>query len=116
MSQRVTGNTRTFDAGENLSLYRLVDLDGSGDAIYSGAASVPVGSTEYSENLGRPIAVLLRNGPGTRIYTSSVAITKGESVYPDASGKITNVVGAVASVGQVLASVGSDEYVEVLPM
>ena len=66
-----------------------VKLDASGNAALAAAADAAIGVTEFPvAAAGDPINIKLFSAPGTFFMTANAAITRGNQVYPAASGKI----------------------------
>ena len=121
---RVEAGFRTFEIGTvtGITQYARVKLDASGNLEVAGATDTAVG---YVDNFygsaselsaGDKVTVRLVGAEGTQEAIASVAIAKGDVVYADASGKVTDTDGgSYTQVGVALqAGSGDGSIIEIL--
>ena len=79
----------------------------------AGAGEQHLGITDAAAASGDPVAVRMRNSPGTQIATAAGAIAVGASIYGAASGKVDDAVSGNA-IGVALQAASADgDYVEI---
>lgn len=78
--------SRSFLAAAALTEGTRVKCDSSGNAAVAGATDATIGTAEHAAASGDPVTIRL-HGPTLRVVAST-AITRGNQVYPAASGKI----------------------------
>ena len=89
---------KTFTAGEDLAAKRRVKIDSSAttadpaEVIYADAGEDFIGVTQYAANDGDPIAIKMKNAPGTMEIEADVdsAIALGTVLYGADDGKISD--------------------------
>lgn len=109
---------RTFTAGEALSVpYLRVKLS-SGAVVAAGASDQDIGIALRAVASGEPVAVKLRNFPGSTAMVAAKAITAGTSVFTAASGKLSDASPAGSYPrGVALSAAAADgDEIEVLPV
>lgn len=82
----VSSHFRSFIAAAAIAAAIRVKVDSSGNAAVAGATDAAIGTTEHAVASGDPVTVKLY--APTLLATASEAITRGNQVYPAASGKI----------------------------
>lgn len=121
MTQKVQQSPITVLAGAAVNQYRLgvksaVGADGLMTAIQGGAGEQPHGVFLADGASGDYVAFELWEQGKTMPCRSGAAITRGNTVYPAATGKVSETaVGAAIGIALTTAS-GDDEPVEVLPL
>lgn len=81
---------KTFTAGEALAAARRVKLSSgvAGQVEYADAADDFIGVTLDAAASGSPVAVKMKNGPGTVEVEAAGAITVNATIYGAADGKV----------------------------
>jgi hypothetical protein len=105
-NSQVDTGTKSFTAGADLAIYRLVKLS-SGTVIVAGVGegSSAIGVTQASADSGAQVSVKLFNSAGTFIIESAGAVATETAVYAAADGKVDDVVSG-ASIGVSLEAAG----------
>jgi hypothetical protein len=112
---------KTYRAGEALEARRCVKLKSGTttippEVVYADAGEAYAGVTEYAVSLGDPVAVKLKNCPGTfeMECLGAVAIAVGATLYMGNDGIVTDTVSGSA-VGVAQESGVDNAIIEVLP-
>ena len=114
---------RTFQCGEDLEARRRVKIESGTtttppEVVYADAGEDYIGVTEYAEKDGKPIAVRLKNHPGTFEIECTVgtAIARGAALYGAADGRVSDTVSGSAQFTSLQAAGASNEHIECLPV
>ena len=105
--------TISLTAAEAISQFARVGINASGQATLAGGTNNWIGTAQYGAAAGELVAVQLRGCPGTVPMIASAAITRGNPVYPSASGKVgaAPVNGTGPSIGIALEAASGDNAV-----
>lgn len=100
-------------AAEAISQFARVVFNASGQAALAGGTNNWDGVAMTSAATGELIAVQIRGAPGTTPMIASAAITRGNPVYPSASGKVgaSPINGTGPSCGKALEAASGDNAV-----
>jgi hypothetical protein len=111
-NSQVDTSVKSFTAGEDLAIYRLVKLT-SGTLNYADAGDDSIGVTQASCDSGEQCAVKLWNSQGTFKIETAGAIVTETAVYVANDGKVDDAVsGSIIGVSIEVAS-ASGEYIEI---
>lgn len=111
-NSQVDTSVKSFTAGEDLAIYRLVKLT-SGTLNYADAGEDSIGVTQSSCDSGEQCAVKLWNSQGTFKIESAGAVTTETAVYVANDGKVDDAVsGSIIGVSIEAASAAA-EYIEI---
>lgn len=112
---------KAFSTATDISKNRLVTMAANGNISHCSATATnnPVGVTQLAGGSGDHVPVKLMNHPGTIEVTASGAITRGDEVAADASGKVQampTAAGDYKKIGIALEAATADgDIIEVLP-
>ncbi len=102
----------------SISQYRILKQGTAARSVVHATATltdVPVGVSQQGGSTGDMITVRMFSA-GTCKVTASIAIVKGDKLYLDAAGKVTNVLGTGRMVGIAMEAATADGVVfEMLP-
>lgn len=116
MSSKIESRSRTFQVSAALKDRRIVKMT-TGKLAYAGATDAGAIGVTTKETFAADdyTAIDLLNSEGTVIGTASGAITKGNDIYQDASGKVS-ATGTIKA-GVAMQTVTADnDYIEYLPI
>ena len=110
-SSQVDTGTKSFTAGEDLAIFRLVKLT-SGTLNYADAGEDSIGVTQNSADSGDQVSVKLWNSAGTFKVESAGTIVTETAVYVANDAKVDDAVsGSIIGVSVETGSTAGD-YVE----
>ena len=116
MSQYVDGNEKSFEADEAIAQYARVKLDADGKVTAAGLADKEIGTAlRESFAAGDVIPVRLRSAAGTHKMIAADALSIGDPVFSQASGKVGDTEATGFLIGTALeATTADNDIVEVL--
>jgi predicted RecA/RadA family phage recombinase len=86
-----------------------VTINGSGQTAIAGIGDVTVGVNSETEcQAGDSPAIVSENGSPALVYVAAKAIAVGDTVYPAASGKVTDTAGTEAALGKAATAAAAD--------
>ncbi len=99
--QMTNGSVVTFTAGTALAARTRVKVEGGTtsdpvEVIAAGAGEQHIGITEFAVADGDPVAVRMRNSPGSQLGIAADAFARGATLYGAASGKISDTSSGTA--------------------
>lgn len=99
-----------------LSAFRRVKLDSSGQINLASNDATAIGFIQHDAASGDPATVKLGNSSGTFLAVADTAITRGDPVYPAASGKVSGTVVSSTIIGYAaIASLANLDVIEIVP-
>ena len=95
-----------------------VKIDSDGKVSAAGATDAWIGTTTHYVAADGVVTVRLRNAPGTALFTASAAVTRGNKLYPTASGKVDDAAGTGVFTGFVAveAATADGDLIEAAPV
>jgi hypothetical protein len=109
---------KTFQAtAVAITAHKRVTVDSAGLIAVSGAANDWIGVTTEDIAASGYGTVRLKNAPGTFFFTASAAITRGNNLFPTASGKVDDAGTTGGAIGFVAleAATADDDVIEAAP-
>ena len=116
MSQYVDGNEKSFEADAAIEQYARVKLDADGKITTAGLADKEIGTAmREAFAAGDVIPVRLRSAAGTHKMIAADALTAGDPVFSQASGKVGDTEATAFLIGIALEDAAADgDILEVL--
>jgi len=107
---------RTFTTAAALSAHRRVLLNSSGQINVASNDATAIGFIQHDAASSDPATVKVGTGPGTFLAVANTAITRGDAVYPAASGKVSGTVVSGVVLGFAFeASTADLDVIEIVP-
>ena len=116
MSQYNDSGVTTFEADEAIPQFARVKLDSDGKITVAGLADKEIGTAlREAFAAGEKISVKLRSAPGTHKMIAADALSVGDPVFSQASGKVGDTEATAFLIGTALEATTADgDIVEVL--
>jgi hypothetical protein len=111
-NSQVDTGVKSFTAGEDLAIYRLVKLT-SGTLNYADAGEESIGVTQASADSGDQCAVKLWNSAGTFKSESAGAVVTETDVFAANDGKVDDAVSGNMIGVSIEAASAAAEYIEI---
>ena len=107
---------QTFITTAAISAYRRVLLDSSGQINLASNDATAIGFIQHDAASGDPATVKLGSASGSYFGVADTAITRGDAIYPAASGKISGTVVSGTVLGYAAqASSANLDVIEIIP-
>ena len=116
MSQQNDTGVKPFTAENAIAIHQAVKLGtAAGEVDVAGATDPVIGFAKQTVAAGDPVSVELLTKPGTIRAIAAAAITKGDTVYEAAAGRVSTSAGSF-KLGVALEAAGAAaQIIEILP-
>ena len=106
----------TLTTAAAISANRRVLMNSSGEANLATNDAIAIGFAQHDAASGDPLTIKLGSAPGTTFGVADTAITRGDAIYPAASGKISGTVVSGVVLGYARqASLADLDVIEIVP-